>query len=117
MTFLIEPHEGIVRLTVTHENMPTGTMLSGISAGWPAVLANLVAELAQGDRQRERREPRHRQAETDLGRREPDDLGEEDGATGEEDAVAERGEHRLRRQSSYEGSRAGQPNDAIPELS
>ncbi len=49
VTFLIEPHEGIVRLTVTHENVPTAEMLSDISTGWPAVLANLKSLLETGD--------------------------------------------------------------------
>ena len=49
VTFLIEPHEGIVRLTVSHENLSTADMLSGISAGWPAVLANLKSLLETGE--------------------------------------------------------------------
>jgi uncharacterized protein YndB with AHSA1/START domain len=49
VAFLIEPHEGIVRLTVTHENLPTADMLSGISEGWPAVLANLKSLLETGE--------------------------------------------------------------------
>lgn len=34
VTFLAEPHEDIVRLTVTHENLPNKEMLDGISLGW-----------------------------------------------------------------------------------
>lgn len=49
VTFLIEPHHDIVRLTVTHENLPDQAMLSGISAGWPAVLANLKSLLETGE--------------------------------------------------------------------
>ena len=49
VTFVIEPHEGIVRLTVTHENVPTEEMLTAIAAGWPAVLANLKSLLETGD--------------------------------------------------------------------
>ena len=49
VTFLIEPHEDIVRLTVTHENLPNSEMLDGISRGWPAVLANLKSLLETGD--------------------------------------------------------------------
>lgn len=49
VTFLIEPHDGIVRLTVTHENLPNVEMLNGISRGWPAVLANLKSLLETGD--------------------------------------------------------------------
>lgn len=49
VTFLVEPHEEIVRLTVTHENLPDRDMLNGISRGWPAVLANLKSLLETGD--------------------------------------------------------------------
>ncbi|GAB2843248.1 SRPBCC domain-containing protein [Streptomyces deserti] len=49
VTFLVEPHEDIVRLTVTHENLPNQEMLQGISQGWPAVLANLKSLLETGE--------------------------------------------------------------------
>lgn len=49
VTFLVEPHQDIVRLTVTHEKLPTADMLQGISAGWPAVLANLKSLLETGE--------------------------------------------------------------------
>jgi uncharacterized protein YndB with AHSA1/START domain/DNA-binding transcriptional ArsR family regulator len=49
VTFLVEPHQDIVRLTVTHENLPNNEMLVGISRGWPAVLANLKSLLETGD--------------------------------------------------------------------
>ncbi|WP_309234828.1 metalloregulator ArsR/SmtB family transcription factor [Nocardia sp. XZ_19_385] len=49
VTFLIETHQDIVRLTVTHENLPNQDMLQGISSGWPAVLANLKSLLETGD--------------------------------------------------------------------
>ncbi|MGW1994049.1 ArsR/SmtB family transcription factor [Embleya sp. NPDC001921] len=49
VTFLVEPHHDIVRLTVTHENLPNPAMLSGISRGWPAVLANLKSLLETGE--------------------------------------------------------------------
>ncbi|MGX1806040.1 ArsR/SmtB family transcription factor [Nocardia sp. NPDC055321] len=48
VTFLIEPHQDIVRLTVTHENLPNEEMRQGISSGWPAVLANLKSLLETG---------------------------------------------------------------------
>ncbi|WP_245580165.1 ArsR/SmtB family transcription factor [Arthrobacter castelli] len=48
VTFLVEPHQDIIRLTVTHENLPTQEMLNGISDGWPAVLANLKSLLETG---------------------------------------------------------------------
>ena len=48
VTFLIEPHEGIVRLTVTHEDLADAQALSDVSQGWPAVLANLQSMLETG---------------------------------------------------------------------
>jgi hypothetical protein len=41
VTFLIEPHQDIVRLTVTHENLPNQEMLNGGFARLVRVLANL----------------------------------------------------------------------------
>jgi uncharacterized protein YndB with AHSA1/START domain len=49
VTFLVEPHHEIVRLTVTHENLANLAMLGGISRGWPAVLANLKSLLETGE--------------------------------------------------------------------
>jgi uncharacterized protein YndB with AHSA1/START domain/DNA-binding transcriptional ArsR family regulator len=49
VTFLVEPHQEIVRLTVTHEKLPNAEMLGGISQGWPAVLANLKSLLETGE--------------------------------------------------------------------
>lgn len=49
VTFRVEPHEDIVRLTVTHENLPNREMHQGISDGWPAVLANLKSLLETGE--------------------------------------------------------------------
>lgn len=49
VTFLIEPHEGIVRLTVTHERLPSQAGHDGVAHGWPAVLANLKSLLETGD--------------------------------------------------------------------
>ncbi|MGI5421795.1 ArsR/SmtB family transcription factor [Actinomadura luteofluorescens] len=49
VTFLVEPHHDIVRLTVTHENLPDEEALSSISQGWPAVVANLKSLLETGD--------------------------------------------------------------------
>ena len=48
VTFLVESHREIVRLTVTHENLPNQALLDGISYGWPAVLANLKSLLETG---------------------------------------------------------------------
>jgi uncharacterized protein YndB with AHSA1/START domain/DNA-binding transcriptional ArsR family regulator len=48
VTFLIEPYRDIVRLTVTHENLAGQDALEAVSAGWPAVLANLKSLLETG---------------------------------------------------------------------
>src|SRR3954466_4941410 len=47
--FTIEPHEQIVRLTVRHDGLPTESDLQAISAGWPAVMANLKSLLETGE--------------------------------------------------------------------
>lgn len=48
VTFVIEPHVDIVRLTVTHENLHTDADYDAVSAGWPAVFANLKSLLETG---------------------------------------------------------------------
>jgi hypothetical protein len=48
VTFDIEPCHEIVRLTVTHENLPDQDALEAVSAGWPAVGANLKSLLEAG---------------------------------------------------------------------
>jgi uncharacterized protein YndB with AHSA1/START domain/DNA-binding transcriptional ArsR family regulator len=48
VTFDIEPYHEIVRLTVTHENLADEAALQAISAGWPAVFANLKSLLETG---------------------------------------------------------------------
>src|ERR671916_3317953 len=45
VTFVLEEQGGIVRLTVTHENLADAKALGEISHGWPAVLANLKSLL------------------------------------------------------------------------
>jgi uncharacterized protein YndB with AHSA1/START domain len=47
-TFDIEPYEGIVRLTVTHENLPDHSALEAVGHGWPAVLSNLKSFVETG---------------------------------------------------------------------
>jgi uncharacterized protein YndB with AHSA1/START domain len=46
----IEPHiDGLVRLTVTHEDLERDPqMLAGISGGWPMILSNLKTLLETG---------------------------------------------------------------------
>jgi uncharacterized protein YndB with AHSA1/START domain/DNA-binding transcriptional ArsR family regulator len=48
VTFLIEPYQDIVRLTVTHEDLADQDALHAVSAGWPAVMANLKSLLETG---------------------------------------------------------------------
>jgi uncharacterized protein YndB with AHSA1/START domain/DNA-binding transcriptional ArsR family regulator len=48
VTFEIEPYHEIVRLTVTHENPPDSDAFEAVSAGWPAVCANLKSLLETG---------------------------------------------------------------------
>jgi uncharacterized protein YndB with AHSA1/START domain/DNA-binding transcriptional ArsR family regulator len=48
VTFDIEPHGDIVRLTVTHENLTDDDEHVSVSAGWPSVLANLKTFLETG---------------------------------------------------------------------
>jgi uncharacterized protein YndB with AHSA1/START domain len=47
VTFDIKPQGGLVRLTVTHEDLDA-EMLKGISGGWPVVLSNLKTFLETG---------------------------------------------------------------------
>ncbi len=49
VTFLVEPHDEIVRLTVTHARLSGPGELAEISQGWPAVLANLKSLLETGE--------------------------------------------------------------------
>lgn len=49
VTFLIEPSDHIVRLSVTHEKLADQTALGEIAHGWPAVLANLKSLLETGE--------------------------------------------------------------------
>lgn len=48
VTFHIEPHGEIVRLSVTHENLADQAEYEAASAGWPAVLSNLKSLLETG---------------------------------------------------------------------
>ncbi|MGH9029139.1 MAG: ArsR/SmtB family transcription factor [Acidimicrobiales bacterium] len=48
VVFDIAPYHEIVRLTVTHENLPDAEALEAISSGWPAVCANLKSLLETG---------------------------------------------------------------------
>jgi uncharacterized protein YndB with AHSA1/START domain len=49
VSFDIEPHGQLVRLTVTHEDLEKDEpMLAGISDGWPRILSNLKTLLETG---------------------------------------------------------------------
>ncbi len=48
VTFDIQPHGGIVRLTVTHENLADEAERDAAAAGWAAVLSNLKSLLETG---------------------------------------------------------------------
>jgi len=48
VTFDIEPYHEIIRLTVTHENLADDEAMQAVSAGWPAVCANLKSLLETG---------------------------------------------------------------------
>lgn len=48
VTFEIQSHHEIVRLTVTHENLPDDDALNAASVGWPGVFANLKSLLETG---------------------------------------------------------------------
>ena len=48
VTFAIEPYGDIVRLTVTHEKLPTPGDYEAVAVGWPAVMANLKSLLETG---------------------------------------------------------------------
>jgi uncharacterized protein YndB with AHSA1/START domain len=48
VAFDIRPHGGIVRLTVTHQNLADQAEYDAAAAGWPAVLSNLKTFLETG---------------------------------------------------------------------
>lgn len=48
VTIDLEPGDELVRLTVTHEHLPSIGMYGGISRGWPAVLASMKSLLETG---------------------------------------------------------------------
>ncbi len=49
VTIEIKPYRGVVRLTVTHDRLASGSdMLAGITEGWPKVLSSLKSLLETG---------------------------------------------------------------------
>ena len=50
VSFDLVPYDGMVRLTVTHDELVAGSgMAKGISQGWPAVLSSLKSLLETGE--------------------------------------------------------------------
>lgn len=49
VTFDLEPHGELVKLTVTHDVDPKGTLYSMCSQGWPVVLSSLKSLLETGE--------------------------------------------------------------------
>lgn len=50
VTFTIEPHGDVVRLTVVHDGFEQGSsVLEGVSQGWPAILSSLKSLLETGE--------------------------------------------------------------------
>jgi len=49
VTFVLEPHGKLTKLTLTHEDFEAGSViLDGISKGWPAILSSLKSMLESG---------------------------------------------------------------------
>jgi uncharacterized protein YndB with AHSA1/START domain len=49
VTFVIEPHGKLVKLTLTHEDFAEGSVIiDGISKGWPAIMSSLKSMLETG---------------------------------------------------------------------
>ena len=49
VTFEVEEYEGMVRLTVTHDELEAGSgMAKGVRRGWPVVLSSLKSFLETG---------------------------------------------------------------------
>jgi uncharacterized protein YndB with AHSA1/START domain len=49
VTFVLEPHGGMVKLTLTHEDFAEDSViLDGISKGWPAIMSSLKSLLETG---------------------------------------------------------------------
>jgi uncharacterized protein YndB with AHSA1/START domain len=50
VTFVIEPHGKLVKLTLTHEDFAEGSVIiDGISKGWPAIMSSLKSLLESGE--------------------------------------------------------------------
>lgn len=50
VTFVLEPHGKLVKLTLMHEGFPADSVvLGGISKGWPAIMSSLKSLLESGN--------------------------------------------------------------------
>jgi uncharacterized protein YndB with AHSA1/START domain len=50
VSFMLEPHGKLVKLTLTHENFAEDSViLDGISKGWPAIMSSLKSLLESGE--------------------------------------------------------------------
>jgi uncharacterized protein YndB with AHSA1/START domain len=50
VTFTLQPHGKLVKLTLTHEDFAPGSViLDSISKGWPAILSSLKSLLERGE--------------------------------------------------------------------
>ncbi len=49
-TYEIEPKDGVVKLTVTHQSpVPDSKLIKAVSGGWPSILSNLKSLLETGE--------------------------------------------------------------------
>jgi uncharacterized protein YndB with AHSA1/START domain len=50
VTFVLKPHGKVVKLTLTHEDFPPGSVvIEDVSKGWPAILAGLKSLMETGE--------------------------------------------------------------------
>ena len=50
MTYLLEPQDDMVKLTVMHEiDRPQSKLIEAVSGGWPLILASLKSLLETGE--------------------------------------------------------------------
>ena len=48
VTFTLEPHEGMVKLTLVHDELPSEEMAEGFREGWAPILSSLKTYLESG---------------------------------------------------------------------
>src|SRR6185437_8735795 len=65
LTYDLEPQEGAVKLTITHEmDKPDSKLIQAVSGGWPLVLASLKSLLETGESLESTRQWRFGKTET-----------------------------------------------------